>query len=114
MTILQALATFYDRLDGRGINGPALVPTPGLKPVEIDYVLEIDLDGRPIELKRRDVHEGRRRASKLMMPGTAYNPKPDNGMSPWEDLSFGGRTSGRRSFVFWDKTSYVFGACLSP
>lgn len=109
MSILHALADYYDRLDRRGKDAPAIVPAPGFKPVEIDYVLEIDLDGRPVELKMRHVPEGRRRASKVMMPGTVYNPKPDKGVSPWEDLSFGGRTSGRRSFVFWDKTSYVFG-----
>jgi len=110
MTILQALLAFYDRLDRRGGEGrPTVVPPPGQKPVVIDYVLEIDLDGRPVELKKRHVPEGRSRAGKLMMPGTAYNPKPDKGESHWDDLSFGGRTSGRRSFVLWDKTSYVFG-----
>lgn len=110
MTILQALTAFYDRLERRGQeDGRAIVPAPGQKPVEIDYVLEIDLDGRPVELKKRHVSEGRRRAGKLMMPGTAYNPKPEKGDSHWEDLSFAGRTSGRRSFVLWDKTSYVFG-----
>ncbi|MFN3868630.1 MAG: type I-C CRISPR-associated protein Cas8c/Csd1 [Hyphomicrobiaceae bacterium] len=109
MTILQSLAAFYDRLDRRGSDGPAIVPSPGLKPVEIDFILEIDFDGRVIGLTPRSAAEGRRRAGKLMMPGTAYNPKPEKGASPWEDLSFGGRTSGRRSFVFWDKSSYVFG-----
>ena len=109
MTILQALAAFYDRLERRGQGGPAIVPPPGQKSVEIDYVLEIDADGRPRGLKKRHVPDGRRRAGKLMMPGTAYNPQPKEGELPWEDLSFGGRTSGRRSFVFWDKASYVFG-----
>lgn len=109
MTILQSLAALYDRLERRGKDGPAIVPSPGLKPVEIDYLLEIDLDGQPVALKKRHIPEGRRRAGKLMMPGTAYNPKPEKGESNWEDLSFGGRTSGRRSFVLWDKSSYVFG-----
>lgn len=109
MSILQALAAFYDRLERRGQDGPAIVPPLGQKPVEIDYVLEITPDGRPVELKKRYVPEGRRRAGKLMMPGTAYNPKPGKGESHWDDLSFGGRTSGRRSYVLWDKTSYVFG-----
>jgi CRISPR-associated protein Csd1 len=109
MTILQSLAAFYDRLELRGRGGPAIVPPPGLKPVVIDYLLEIDFNGRPIGLKKRHVPDGRKRAGKLMMPGTVYNPDPKTGQSTWEDLSFGGRTVGRRSFVFWDKTSYVFG-----
>lgn len=109
MTILQALNGFYDRLERRSAGGSPIVPPPGMKPVEIDYVLVIDAAGKPVDLKQRHIPEGRRRAGKLMMPGTAYNPNPERGGRPWEDLSFGGRTSGRRSFVFWDKTSYVFG-----
>jgi CRISPR-associated protein Csd1 len=109
MTILLSLAALYDRLDCRGMrDNEVLVPSAGLKFVAIDYILAIDAAGRPIELKSR-IAAGKKRGSKLMVPGTAYNPKPEKGGTPWEDLSFRGRTSGRRSFLFWDKSSYVFG-----
>ncbi len=109
MTILQSLATFYDRLDRRGKReGETLVPSAGLKFVAIDYILEIDAAGRAVALKSR-IAADKKRGSKLMVPGTAYNPKPEKGETPWEDLSFRGRTSGRRSFLFWDKSSYVLG-----
>lgn len=109
MTILQSLAAFYDRLDRRGEReGVALVPSAGLKPVEIDFVLELADDGTPLELRSRIPPDGRR-GSRVMVPGTAFNPKPKKGETAWEDLSFSGRTSGRRSYVLWDKSSYVLG-----
>jgi CRISPR-associated protein Csd1 len=112
MTILQSLAMFYDRLDKRGKrDGEILVPSAGLKLATIDYILEIDAGGRPVELKSR-IAPDKKRGSRLMVPGTAYNPKPEKGETPWEDLAFRGRTSGRRSFLFWDKSSYVLGVAL--
>lgn len=112
MTILQSLAEFYDRLDRRGKrDGEILVPSTGLKLATIDYILEIDATGRAIALKSR-ISADKKRGSKLMVPGTVYNPKLGKGETPWEDLSFRGRTSGRRSFLFWDKSSYVLGVAL--
>jgi CRISPR-associated protein Csd1 len=109
MSILHALTRFYDRLDRRGQrNNLAIVPPPGLKFAEIDFVLEIDRDGRPLALKSKIPANGRR-GPKLMVPGTAFNPKPAKGEQVWDDLSFRNRTSGRRSYLFWDKSSYVFG-----
>jgi len=109
MTILKSLAALYDRLDRRGKRDrEILVPSAGLKFVAIDCILEIDADGRAIALKSR-IAADKKRGPKLMVPGTVYNPKPEKGESHWDDLSFRGRTSGRRSFLFWDKTSYVFG-----
>lgn len=109
MTILQSLVAFYDRLDKRGKSGGIeFVPRQGFKPVEIDFILEITADGEPISLIPKIPPDGRR-GPKLMMPGAAFNPKPEKGEPQWEDLSFTSRTSGRRSYVFWDKSSYVFG-----
>ena len=109
MTILQSLAALYDRLDRRGQrDGLAIVPPPGLKFAEIDFILELSLDGRPFALKSKIPANGRR-GPKLMVPGTSFNPKPKPGEAVWDDLSFRNRTSGRRSYLFWDKTSYVFG-----
>lgn len=109
MSILQALTQLYDRLDRRGQrNGSAVIPPPGLKFAEIDFVLEIDRNGQPLALKSKIPANGRR-GPKLMVPGTAYNPKPAKGELVWDDLSFRNRTSGRRSYLFWDKSSYVFG-----
>ena len=109
MSILQALTQLYDRLDRRGQrDGLAVVPPPGLKFAEIDFVLEIDRDGEPLALKSK-IAANARRGPKLMVPGTAFNPKSAKGEPIWEDLSFRNRTSGRRSYLFWDKSSYVFG-----
>lgn len=109
MTILQSLTQFYDRLDRRGKQGGmTLVPTAGRKFAAIDYILEIDGNGAPLQLKSR-IQADAKRGSMLMVPGTAYNPKSGKGETPWEDLSFRGRTSGRRSYLFWDKSSYVLG-----
>jgi CRISPR-associated protein Csd1 len=109
MTILQSLARFYERLEGRGESqGIELVPRFGFKPVEIDFVLEIMPDGQPLSLLRL-IPPDERRGPTLMMPGAAYNPRPGKSEPEWEDLSFSGRTSGRRSYTFWDKSSYVFG-----
>ena len=84
------------------------MPSAGLKPVEIDFVLELAGDGTPLEFRSRIPPDGRR-GSRVMVPGTAFNPKPKKGETAWEDLSFGSRTSGRRSYVLWDKSSYVLG-----
>lgn len=109
MTILHALTKLYDRLDRRGQrDGLAVIPPPGLKFAEIDFVLEIDREGQPLALKSKIPANGRR-GPKLMVPGTAFNPKPAKGEPIWEDLSFRNRTSGRRSYLFWDKSSYLFG-----
>src|SRR5688500_14909196 len=98
MTILQSLVSLYDRLERRGREETKarrqrfeLVPRFGFKPVEIDFVLEISPDGRPLELRRKIPPDGRR-GPKLMMPGAAYNPAPKQGEPQWEDLSFSGRT----------------------
>ena len=112
MSILHALTRLYDRLDRRGDrDGLAVIPPPGLKFAEIDFVLEIDLDGQPLALKSKIPANGRR-GPKLMVPGTAFNPKPAKGESIWDDLSFRNRTSGRRSYLFWDKSSYVLGVAV--
>lgn len=109
MSILYTLTQLYDRLDRRGQRTElAIVPPPGLKFAEIDFVLEIDRDGRPLALKSKIPAHGRR-GPKLMVPGTAFNLKPAKGEPIWDDLSFRNRTSGRRSYLFWDKSSYVFG-----
>ena len=56
MTILQSLARFYERLEGRG----EYIPQPGYAPVRIAFVLEIDRDGMPRALiDMRDVSQRR-------------------------------------------------------
>lgn len=100
MSILHALTRLYDRLDRRGQrDGLAVIPPPGLKFAEIDFVLEIDRNSQPLALKSKIPANGRR-GPKLMVPGTAFNPKPAKGEPIWDDLSFRNRTSGRRSYLF--------------
>ncbi len=87
MTILQSLAKFYERLEGRGEH----VPQPGYAPVRIAFVLEIDRDGTPRSLiDKRDVSQRKPVAPTIMMPSVS-------------------RTSGIKPAFLWDKTSYVFG-----
>jgi CRISPR-associated protein Csd1 len=87
MTILQSLASFYERLERRG----DYVPQPGYAPVRIAFVLEIDRDGMPRALiDMRDVSQRRPVAPAVMMPAVS-------------------RTSGVKPAFLWDKTAYVFG-----
>lgn len=112
MTILQALNTFYERLDARGRQrGVEEVPQRGYEPVRIHYVLEINREGRPVELRGKiSLRENSPRMTpKLMMPAMAFNREPKKNDPVWESLAFTPRTSGIRAFLFWEKTDYAFG-----
>lgn len=114
MIILQALNDFYERLDRRGKReGQTLIPPYGFKPANISYILELNFRGEPLSLFPTNPSNEKTQSSgeTYMVPGVAFNPnpKPEEGKPEWEDLCFVNRTSGRRSYIFWDKTEYAFG-----
>jgi CRISPR-associated protein Csd1 len=86
MTILTALSRLYDRM---AENGEA--PRPGYATEKISFALVLDADGTPMRLADKRSHAGKKPA-----------PVP---MS----VPAGGRTSGIKPNLLWDKTAYVFG-----
>ena len=86
MTILTALSRLYDRM---AENGEA--PRPGYSTEKISFALVLDDDGTPLRLADKRSHAGKKPA-----------PVP---MS----VPAGGRTSGIKPNLLWDKTAYVFG-----
>jgi CRISPR-associated protein Csd1 len=87
MTILQSLATLYDRLALAGE-----VPVPGFAPSQISFTIVLDREGRYVTAEDERIGEGKKRRPRTVLAPAA--PK---------------RTSGVASGAFWDKTSYVFG-----
>ena len=86
MTILTALSRLYDRM---AENGEA--PRPGYSTEKISFALVLDAGGTPLRLTDKRSHAGKKPA-----------PVP---MS----VPAGGRTSGIKPNLLWDKTAYVFG-----
>lgn len=86
MTILTALSRLYDRM---AENGEA--PRPGYSTEKISFALVLDADGTPQGLSDKRSHAGK-----------TPTPVP---MS----VPAGGRTSGIKPNLMWDKTAYVFG-----
>ncbi|WP_026434161.1 type I-C CRISPR-associated protein Cas8c/Csd1 [Paracidovorax oryzae] len=88
--ILQALATYYQRLLARGEEG--LSPF-GYSPEKISYEILLAPDGRVV-----DVNDIRDTSGKKPAPRVMNVPQPEK------------RTVGIKSNFLWDKTSYVLGA----
>lgn len=88
--ILQALATYYQRLLARDEEG--LSPF-GYSPEKISYEILLAPDGRVV-----DVNDIRDTSGKKPMPRVMNVPQPEK------------RTVGIKSNFLWDKTSYVLGA----
>jgi len=88
--ILQALATYYQRLLARGEEG--LSPF-GYSPEKISYEILLAPDGRVV-----DVNDIRDTSGKKPTPRMMNVPQPEK------------RTVGIKSNFLWDKTSYVLGA----
>lgn len=86
MTILSALTKLYDRMQEIGEAS-----APGYSTERISFALVLDADGTPLRLADKRSHAGRTPA-----------PVP---MS----VPAGGRTSGIKPNLLWDKTAYVFG-----
>ncbi|WP_284948273.1 type I-C CRISPR-associated protein Cas8c/Csd1 [Acidisoma cladoniae] len=87
MTILQSLATRYERMakDGKA-------PIPGFAPAQISFAIVLDKAGNVVTVDDLRVGEGKKLRPKIVQAPTA--PK---------------RTVGIATGVFWDKTSYVLG-----
>ena len=90
MTILQALASRYDRLACAG-EAPVL----GFAPVPISFAIVLDAAGAYVTTQDERVDDGRKRRGRVVMAPAA--PK---------------RTQGVASGAFWDRTSYVLGRNL--
>lgn len=90
MSILQALAGYYDRL---AANGEA--PEYGYSRERISYKVELTADGEPVNVVPLLDHSGR-------------TPRPTLWAVPQMNL----RTSRIAANFLWDKTAYVFGAKL--
>ncbi len=88
--ILQALATYYQRLLARGEEG--LSPF-GYSPEKISYEILLAPDGRVVQ-----VNDIRDTSGKKPSPRMMNVPQPEK------------RTVGIKSNFLWDKTSYVLGA----
>ena len=86
MTILSALERVYHRMAETGE-----VPRPGYSSERISFSLILDSDGRPLRL-----------ADKRSLVGNRPVPVPMN-------VPAGGRTSGIKPNLLWDKTAYAFG-----
>lgn len=86
MTILNALTKFYDRM-----RESDDAPRFGYSTESISFALVLDADGTPLRLADKRSHAGKKPA-----------PVPMN-------VPAGGRTSGIKPNLFWDKTAYVFG-----
>lgn len=87
MTILQSLATRYQRL---ALAGEA--PVPGFAASQISFTIVLDRDGGYVTTQDERVGEG-----KKLRPQTRPAPAAPK------------RTVGVASGAFWDKTSYVLG-----
>ncbi len=87
--ILQALATYYQRLLARGEEG--LSPF-GYSPEKISYEILLAPDGRVVQ-----VNDIRDTSDKKPSPRMMNVPQPEK------------RTVGIKSNFLWDKTSYVLG-----
>lgn len=87
MTILQALASHYDRLAS---NGDA--PTYGYSLEKISYLILLSPDGRPVDVQSLQDVSGRK-----------PRPSPRSVPQPVQ------RTSGIASNFLWDKTAYALG-----
>ncbi|ADX47761.1 CRISPR-associated protein, Csd1 family [Paracidovorax avenae ATCC 19860] len=87
--ILQALATYYQRLLARGEKG--LSPF-GYSPEKISYEILLAPDGRVVQ-----VNDIRDPSGKKPVPRVMNVPQPEK------------RTVGIKSNFLWDKTSYVLG-----
>jgi CRISPR-associated protein Csd1 len=87
MTMLQSLATRYDRLAQAGE-----APIPGFAPAQIGFTIVLDREGRYITTQDERGGDG-----KKVRPRTISAPAAPK------------RTVGIASGAFWDKTSYVLG-----
>ena len=87
--ILQALATYYQRLLERREQG--LAPF-GYSPEKISYEILLSADGRVVQ-----VNDIRDTTGKKPLPCVMNVPQPEK------------RTVGIKSNFLWDKTSYVLG-----
>jgi hypothetical protein len=85
MTILQSLATRYDRLASEN-----KAPIPGFAPSQISFTIVLDREGRYITTQDERTGEG-----KKLRPQTRPAPTAPK------------RTVDIASGAFWDKTSYV-------
>jgi CRISPR-associated protein Csd1 len=83
MSILAALNSYYDRLQG--------IAEPGWGPVKFGYCIVLADDGRPIHVI--DLHD---RDGKKVRPREIIVPAVQ-------------RTSGIKPALFWDKTAYALG-----
>ncbi len=86
MTILSALQRVYHRMAESGD-----APRPGYSSEKISFAVVLDANGHPLRLADKRSHAGNRPA-----------PVPMN-------VPAGGRTSGVKPNLLWDKTAYVFG-----
>lgn len=91
MTVLQALAGYYDRMAERGEAEP-----PGYSREKISYAILLDLDGRVV-----DVHDLREMSGKKMVPAMKAVPAATK------------RTRDIAPNTLWDKTAYTLGRTAS-
>ena len=87
MTILQALAGYYDRLAERGV-----APPYGFSHEKISYAILLSRDGQPVDVQSLQDMSG-----KKPRPSIRAVPRPVK------------RTSGIASNFLWDKTAYALG-----
>lgn len=87
MTVLQALASHYDRLASRGV-----APPYGFSNERISYAVLLSTDGRIVDVQSLQDMSGRK-----PRPGILAVPRPVK------------RTFGIASNFLWDKTAYALG-----
>ena len=86
MTVLQALAAYYDQLQERGER----IAQPGYAPIRIAYALVLAPDGEPIAFEALGDPEEKRPGRICLAPQVE-------------------RTSGIKPAFLWDKTAYALG-----
>lgn len=93
MTILQALESYYHRLDERGE-----VSSPGWSPEKFGWCIVLNSDGEPVDVQ--DLHDllGKKPQLKLYRVPASF---VRSGTTP-------------RSFFLWDKTAFSLGVTKGP
>ena len=92
MTILQALASHYERLDAKGD-----VPTYGYSRERISYAIVLSAEGKAVDVQS-------------LLDTSTKKPRPTLRQVPQPVT----RTSSVAANFLWDKTSYAFGVKRNP
>jgi len=87
--ILQALAKYYDR---KAVDSNAGMAPLGFEAKEIPFILEIDTDGRLIQIEDTREGEGKKKRARVFMVPQSIK-----------------KTSGVASNLLWDNAEYVLG-----